>query len=69
MTTQELQYPTQAEQQFPYSVKVEQTARGARVSVHCYNNHIDLVAREAIETYLKVRRQLVEVGCKLAPEE
>jgi hypothetical protein len=66
---QELQYPPTPEQLFPYSVKVEQMAKGARVSVHCYNNHIDLVAREAIETYLKVRRQLIELGCKVAPEE
>ena len=65
---QELQYPT-PEQLFPYSVKVEQSAKVARVLVHCYNNHLESAVRESIEAYLKVCRDLVQFGCKIAPEE
>lgn len=69
-SNQEFQYPPPpAEQLFPYSVKIEQTAKGARVSVHCYNQHIDLVVKEVIEAYLKIRSELQESGCKVAPEE
>jgi len=64
---QELRYLPTSEQLFPYSVKVKQTAKRARVSVHCYNNHLELVVRECIESYLKVRRQLAELGWKVAP--
>jgi hypothetical protein len=68
--TQELTYPINNEQPtFPYSVKVEQTAKGARVSVHCYNQHLELAVKESIEAYVKVRRDLVSAGLKVAPEE
>ena len=36
-------YPsTTIEATYPYSVRVEQCAKGARVSVHCYNRHLEL---------------------------
>jgi len=66
----EIQYPpTTVEATYPYSVRIEQSAKGARISVHCYNRYLELAAREAIEAYLSVRRQLKEVGLKVAPEE
>ena len=65
----EVQYPPSTEIVFPYSVRIEQSAKGARISVHCYNRHLELAVREAIETYLNTRRQLVEAGLRVAPEE
>lgn len=67
--TSETAYPPNIEPIYPYSVKIEQTAKGSRVSVHVYNRHLELAAREAIEAYLNTRRQLKEVGLPLAPEE
>jgi hypothetical protein len=67
--TTEIAYPPNIETIYPYSVKIEQTAKGSRVSVHVYNRHIELAAREAIEAYLNTRRQLKEVGLLVAPEE
>ena len=64
-----VQYPSNAEIGYPYSVRVEQTAKGARVSVHCYNQHLELAVRETIEAYLSARRQLQEAHLKVAPEE
>ena len=64
------QYPPPTiEAAYPYSVKIEQTQKGSRVSVHVYNRFLELAAREAIEAYLSTRRQLKEVGLKVAPEE
>ena len=65
----EIQYPQTTELVYPYSVKIEQTQKGSRVSVHVYNKHLELAAREAIEAYLSTRRQLRDVGLKVAPEE
>jgi hypothetical protein len=68
--TSEIAYPpTSIEATYPYSVKIEQTVKGSRVSVHVYNRHLELAVREAIETYLNTRRQLKELGLKVAPEE
>ena len=65
----EIQYPPTTEITYPYSVRIEQSAKGARISVHCYNRFLELAAREAIEAYLSTRRQLKDVGLKVAPEE
>ena len=66
---QDTQYPPTIETTYPYSVKIEQTQQGSRVSVHVYNRHLELAVREAFETYLNTRRQLRDVGLKVAPEE
>lgn len=66
---EEVKYPPAAEITYPYSVRIEQTAKGCRVSVHCYNRHLELAVRETIEAYLSTRRQLKELGLKVAPEE
>ena len=65
----EIQYPQATEITYPYSVRIEQSAKGARISVHCYNRYLELAAKEAIEAYLSTRRQLRDVGLKVAPEE
>ena len=65
----EVQYPPTTEITYPYSVRIEQSAKGARISVHCYNRYLELAAKEAIEAYLSTRRQLRDVGLKVAPEE
>ena len=62
-------YPQATEITYPYSVRIEQSAKGARISVHCYNRYLELAAKEAIEAYLSTRRQLRDVGLKVAPEE
>ena len=59
-----VQYPpTTVETTYPYSVRIEKSAKGARISIHCYNRHLKLAAREAIEAFLSHRRQLKELGC------
>jgi hypothetical protein len=65
----EVQYPPSVETTYPYSVKIEQTQKGSRVSVHVYNRYLELAVKEAIETYLNTRRKLKELGLKVAPEE
>jgi hypothetical protein len=61
--------PPQIEAIYPYSVRIEQSSKGSRVSVHVYNRQLELAVREAIETYLDTRRKLKELGLKVAPEE
>ena len=57
----EVQYPPTTEITYPYSVRIEQSAKGARISVHCYNRYLGLAAMEAIEAYLSTRRQLAGI--------
>jgi hypothetical protein len=53
LNEKETQYPLpNVETTYPYSVRIEQSAKGARVSVHVYNIHLELAVKEAIETYL-----------------
>ena len=68
-TTAPLLQSEQDQPIYPYSIKIEQTAKGARVSVHCYNMVLDLAVKESIEAYVKTRKQLQEVDCVLASEE
>jgi hypothetical protein len=62
----EVEYPQTAEQLFPYSVKIDQTAKGARISIRCNNNILDLAISESVAAYLKVRRELVKAGCPVS---
>jgi hypothetical protein len=61
----------QQEQQppMPYSVKVEQTARGARVSVHVYAKSPEEVTQQVVELYTNIQKQLTEAGHVIAPVE
>jgi uncharacterized Zn finger protein len=56
-------------QQYPYSVKIEQTALGARVSVHAYAHLQSDAWNAAIQMYVSTRDELAALGLKLAPEE
>ena len=54
---------------YPYSVKIEQTALGARISTHAYANTPVDAADQAIEMYAYTRDMLFQRGHKIAPEE
>lgn len=59
----------QIAQQYPYSVKIEQTALGARVSAHSYSHIQDEAVNVAIWLYAQTRMRLEEGKFKIAPEE
>lgn len=54
---------------YPYSVKIEQTALGARVSVHCYSNSRIEAVNNCMWLYEQARTNLEQSGFKVAPEE
>lgn len=66
---EETEYPQETQITYPYSVRLEQTAKGCRVSVHVYNRSLELAVRESIEAYLKTRKTLKDANLKVAPEE
>ena len=53
----------------PYSAKVDQTAKGARVSVHVYGKTPDEVTRQVVELYTNIQKQLIKEGHVIAPVE
>lgn len=55
--------------QYPYSVKITQTALGARISVHAYAHELTDAIEHALIMYDQTRYQLEKSGKKLAPEE
>lgn len=55
--------------QYPYSVKISQTALGARVSVHSYDADREQAIRNAIYLYISTRSILKANDLRLAPEE
>ena len=55
--------------EYPYSVKIAQTALGARVSVHAYAHNESESVESAINLYHYVRKRLNDLGFKIAPEE
>jgi hypothetical protein len=55
--------------EYPYSVKIEQTALGARVSVHVYNETKEFTIEEAVYLYSEARAALIRDGFRIAPEE
>jgi len=63
MTTEEAQIPSQ----FTHSVKLEETAKGVRISVHVYGNGRGSVIPDAILTYNRTRELLEEQNTPLAP--
>jgi hypothetical protein len=54
---------------YPYSVKLEQTAKGVRVSVHVYAGSQDMVIGQAVATYLNAIETLQKSGVVIAPME
>jgi hypothetical protein len=55
--------------QFSHSVKIEQTAKGARVTVHVSANTFRSAMYEAVELYSQTRSSLLDHGVELAPIE
>jgi hypothetical protein len=55
--------------QFSHSVKIEQTAKGARISVHVYSNSQDEAIGQAVQIYGAVRERLEREGHAVAPIE
>jgi hypothetical protein len=55
--------------QFSHSVKVEQSAKGARVTVHVLANSQQEAIDQAIQMYSSVRKRLGDEGHILSPIE
>lgn len=55
--------------QFPYSVKIEQTQKGARVTVHVNSNDVGEVKNQAVELYVQTKADLANRGQVVAPED
>jgi hypothetical protein len=60
--------PTSATQ-FTHSIKVEETAKGLRFSIHVYGNNEDETIETALRTYEKTIAKFMDHGHKLAPME
>jgi hypothetical protein len=54
---------------FTHSIKVEETAKGLRFSVHVYGNNEDETIESALRTYQKTIAKFMDHGHKLAPME
>jgi hypothetical protein len=52
-----------------HSVKIDQTARGCRISVHTYANTGQEAMNEAIKLYQETKTRLKELGEAIAPIE
>jgi hypothetical protein len=62
---EQIEIPTQ----FSHSVKIGQSAKGARVTVHVLGNSQQEVIDQAIQMYSSVRKRLEEEGHTLSPIE
>jgi hypothetical protein len=69
MESIQIQEEKKIESLYPYSVRIEQTAKGARVSVHTYGKGLDETVKEAILAYGEARIRLEDARYKIAPEE
>jgi hypothetical protein len=56
-------------QSYPYSVKIERTAKGARFAIHVYNKDREQAMTEAASMYIALGRSLQEQGQVVAPVE
>ena len=50
---------------FPYSVKIDQSAKGTLVIVDTYNNDAQTAKNEAIKLFLETRKELKNSGVKV----
>jgi len=55
--------------QFTHSLKIEDTAKGIRISVHCYANDRQTAINEAFTTYLETKQRADKEKIPLAPME
>lgn len=60
---------TEFPQQFTHSVKVEQSAKGARVTVHVFANSKDEAIRQAVDIYKSTIETLKAEKLEVAPIE
>ena len=54
---------------YSHSLKLEETAKGLRISVHVYSNNQEQVIQESFETYLKAKMTAIDNKIPLAPVE
>ena len=69
MASEEIQPTSAAQQQYTHSIKVEETAKGLRFSIHVYGNNEDETIETALSTYEKTIAKFMDHGHKLAPME
>jgi hypothetical protein len=55
--------------QFTHDIKLEETAKGVRISVHVYANNLPTAVSEALDTYKDMKNILVEQHIPVAPME
>jgi len=55
--------------QFTHSVKIEDTAKGIRLSVHVYANDLDSAMNEAIKLYQATKQKAEKEKIPVAPME
>jgi len=63
--TEDVEIPTQ----YTHSLKIEDTAKGIRVSVHVYANDMKTAVKEAFELYGNARAVAKDNSIPLAPVE
>jgi hypothetical protein len=63
--TEQQEIPTQ----YTHSIKIEDTAKGIRISVHVYTNDRETAINEAIRTYLQTRQKADKEAIVIAPME
>jgi hypothetical protein len=54
---------------YSHSIKIEDTAKGIRISVHVYANSTGEAIEQAFNTYLKARTTAMDNKIPLAPIE
>ena len=54
---------------YSHSLKLEETAKGVRISVHVYANDSGKAIEEAFNTYLKAKITAIDNKIPLAPVE
>ena len=55
--------------QFTHDLKIDDTAKGIRISVHVYANTMEAAVGEAFNMYLSARAAAVKGNIELAPIE
>jgi hypothetical protein len=65
MTAQQEEIPVQ----YIHSIKIEDTAKGIRLSVHVYTNDKETAINEAIATYLETKQKCEKEKILVAPME
>jgi hypothetical protein len=55
--------------QFTEDIKVEQSAKGARVTVHVFGNNAGVTIQKAVSLYKLTMESLTEKGLMVAPIE